>query len=68
MLQSYAVSVVSEDVDGALQHVLLVIEASSLDAAEGRVLAQSVKAGRRVKGLLSRSCELPGQRVLAISN
>ena len=65
MLQSYAVSVVSEKPDGRLEHLLYVIEANSIDAAEGRVMARSLKAGRVIKGLISRSCELHGASALA---
>ncbi len=58
MLQSYAISIVSETPQGALEHRLYVMEADSLDAAEGRVMARALKAGRVIKGLISRSCEL----------
>ncbi len=65
MLQSYAVSVVSEKPDGHLEHLLYVIEANSVDAAEGRVMAQSLTAGRMIRGLISRSFELHGASAFA---
>ena len=65
MLQSYAVSVVSEKPDGRLEHLLYVIEANSIDAAEGRVMARSLKAARAIRGLISRSCELHGASAFA---
>lgn len=57
-LQVYAVSTLVRTRNGRLEHGLHIIEASSLDAAEGRVLAQSLLEGRRLCGLLSRSCSL----------
>ena len=65
MLKSYAVSVVSEKPGGALEHLLYVIQANSLDAAEGRVLARTLKAGRVIKGLISHACDLADQGIPA---
>ena len=64
MLQSYAVSLVSERPDGNLEHLLCVIEAENIDAAEGRVLARSLRAGRVIKGLISHACHLTAHPVL----
>ena len=61
MLQSYAVSIVSQRPGGELEHSLHLIEASGIDAAEGRVLGVVLSAGRLVKGVLSRSCALNDQ-------
>ena len=58
MMQSYAVSLVSENPDGALEHILYIIEANSLDAAEGRVMARTLRAGRVIRGLISHACTL----------
>ena len=58
MLQSYAVSLVSEKPDGNLEHFLYVIEAGTIDAAEARVLSQSLRAGRIIRSLISHVCEL----------
>ena len=58
MLQSYAVSILCEKPNGVLEHVLYVIEAGSIDAAEGSVMARSLQAGRVIRGMISRSCEL----------
>ncbi len=57
-LQIYAVSTLVRTRCGRLEHGLHIIEAGSLDAAEGRVLTQSVAEGRRLCGLLTRSCSL----------
>ena len=57
-LPVYAVSTLVRTRNGRLEHTLHLIEASSLDAAEGRVLAQSLAEGRRLCGLLSRCCSL----------
>ena len=55
-LQAYAVSTLVRTPEGRLEHALHIVEASSLDAAEGRVLARSLVEGRRLCGLLSRAC------------
>ncbi len=55
-LQTYAVSTLVRTCEGRLEHALHIIEASSLDAAEGRVLAHSLPEGRRLCGLLSNVC------------
>ena len=65
MLQTFAVSVVSERPDGNLVHRLHIIEADNIDTAEGRVLARSLKSGGRIRGLISRSCELEAAATLA---
>ena len=55
-LQSYAVSTLVRTRDGRLEHALHIIQASSLDAAEGRVLAHGLAEGRLLCGLLSKAC------------
>ncbi len=55
-LQGYAVSTLVRTREGRLEHALHIIEASSLDAAEGRVLARSLADGRTLCGLLSKAC------------
>ncbi len=55
-LQPYAVSTLVRTRDGRLEHALHIVEAGSLDAAEGRVLAQSLLEGRRLCGLLTKAC------------
>ena len=55
-LRIYAVSTLVRTRDGRLEHALHILEASSLDAAEGRVLAHSLPEGRRLCGLLSNVC------------
>lgn len=55
-LRPYAVSTLVRTRDGRLEHTLHILQASSLDAAEGRVLAQSLLEGRRLCGLLTKAC------------
>ena len=55
ILQAYAVSTLVRTRAGRLEHALHIIEASSLDAAEGRVLAGALAEGRQLCGLLSRA-------------
>ena len=57
-MQSFALSVMTEKPDGALGHVLYVVEASNVDAAEARVLNRLTEQGFRIRGLLSRSTAL----------
>ena len=61
-LQTYAVSTLVRTRDGRLEHALHILEASSLDAAEGRVLAGSLPEGRRLCGLLSHVCRFDPAR------
>ena len=65
MLQSYAISLLCEKPDGDFEHLLYIIEANCLDAAEGSVMARSLQAGRLIRGLISRSCELSGASAFA---
>ena len=55
MLQSFAVSVLSERPEGILRHTLCIVEATGLDVAEARVLHRLTEGGHLIKGLLSRS-------------
>jgi hypothetical protein len=61
VLQLYAVSALYERSNGKFEHSLHVMEASSQDAAEGRVIAQGQARGEQLRGLLSRSCVFDGE-------
>ena len=58
MVQSFAVSVLTEQPEGTLRHTLCIVEASSLDAAEARVLHRLTQVGHVIRGLLSRATVL----------
>ena len=58
MLQTFAVSALTEKPLGTLRHTLCIVEASGLDAAEARVLHRLTEAGHLIMGLLSRATEL----------
>ncbi len=61
MLQSFAVSVLTEKPPGDLRHTLCIVEAGSLDAAEAHVLHRLTQVGHIVRGLLSRAAILNGE-------
>ncbi len=48
-LQAYAVSILLRTREGRLEHALHIIEASSLDAAEARVLARSLAGAQALR-------------------
>ena len=65
MLQSFAVSVLTEHPEGSLRHTLCIVEASSLDAAEARVLHRLTQTGHLIRGLLSRATALADELACA---
>ena len=65
MLQSFAVSVLTEQPGGTLRHTLCIVEASSLDAAEARVLHRLTQIGHVIRGLLSRATSLTDEMACA---
>lgn len=58
MLQSFAVSVLTEKPVGTLRHTLCIVEADGIDVAEARVLNRMTGAGHLIKGLLSNPTQL----------
>ncbi len=59
MLQSFAVSALTEKPAGTLRHTLCIVEANGLDVAEARVLCRLTEAGHLIRGLLSRPTRIP---------
>ena len=64
VLQTFAVSVLTEKPGGPLRHTLCVVEASGLDVAEARVLHRLTKAGHLIRGLLSRPTHLTEEELV----
>ena len=65
MLQSFAVSVLTEHPEGSLRHTLCIVEASSLDAAEARGLHRLTQTGHLSRGLRSRATALADELACA---
>ena len=57
-MQTFAVSALTEEPAGTLQHTLCIIEASGLEVAEAHVLHRLTDAGHLIRGLLSRPTEI----------
>ena len=58
MLQTFAVSALTEEPAGTLLHTLCIVEANGLDIAEARVLHRLTEAGHLIRGLLSRPTQI----------
>ncbi len=64
MLQSFAVSALTEKPAGKLRHTLCIVEASGLDVAEAKVLCRLTEAGHLIRGLLSRPTEITEEELV----